>query len=115
MEFLRRLFGLGGSAAGGPSRDATGLYFYVRSHRCGEVIRVRLDRNNDLSLQEDGTYYVRKVVVGNECFDRMEAEFYFDSQRRLTHKEVSGGVFVDHDEYEAYEESKRAQAPSGGE
>lgn len=106
MDFLKRLFGLGG----GQPHDASGMYFYVRSHRCDEVVQVRIDRNNDLSLQDDfETYYARKIAVGTECFDRMEAEFYFDKNRRLTDKTVTGGVFVDYDDYVAYLEKKEAE------
>ncbi len=110
MEFLKRLLGLGGESGKRQSHDPSGLYFYVRCHRCGEVLQVRLDRNNDLSLQDDfSSYYARKVMVGTGCFSRMEAEFYFDTSRRLTAKEVSGGVFVEYEDYAAYQESKRAQ------
>lgn len=108
MDFLKRLLGLGGK--GGPSSDPSGLYFYVRSNLSGEVIQVRLDRNNDLSLQDDySSYYARKIIVGTKSFQRMEAEFYFDKDRRLTAKEVSGGVFVDYDDYVAYQEAEQAK------
>ena len=50
MDFLKRLFG-GGGASG---EDSAGLYYYVKPKGCDEVVRVRINRNNDLSLDDDG-------------------------------------------------------------
>lgn len=94
MNFLRRLLGGGGSSA-----NDRGLYFYIRSRRSGEVVRVRLDPWNDLTPDYDNGkvtgYYARKVAVGTRDFERMEAEFGFDSNRKLLDKSVTAGEFVD--------------------
>lgn len=99
MDFLKRLFG-GGRRSGG---DAEGLYFYVRAQRTGEVIQVRIHRFNDLSLMDsDGGYFTRKVIVGTKSFDRLEAEFYFDRNRKFVSCDVTGGELVEREDYEAY-------------
>ncbi len=100
--------------SGNPNRPGAdgGLYYYVKSHRCDEVIRIRINPMNDLSKrdnergEEGDDLFARKVVVGRKCFDRMEAEFIFDKDRRLKHKEVMGGVFVDTEAYAQYQESQ---------
>lgn len=75
--------------------------FTVRCHRCGELISGRANLHNELSVDygEDGkleNYYVRKVLMGEErCFQRIEVELFFDKDRRLTHKEIQGGLFVE--------------------
>lgn len=98
MNFLKRLFG-GGSRGG----DQDALYIYVRSARTGEVIRVRIHRYNDLSQNEEGEgYHVRKVVVGEKSFDRIEAHLNFDAKRHLIGGDVTGGELVDEAAYEAY-------------
>lgn len=98
MNFLKRL--LGGGGAGG---DQDGVYFYVRVKRTGEVIRLRLHRFNDLSMSDDGeSYYVRKLIVGQRSFDRIEAEFSFDKNRRFVAAEITGGELVDQADYEQY-------------
>lgn len=102
------------SALGGrpPAHKDNGLYFYVRAHRCDEVIQVRLNLMNDLSHrdtesgEESKDFWVHKTIVGRKCYDRMEADFTFDENRKLTHKEVRGGVFVDEAAYRAYQESQ---------
>jgi hypothetical protein len=112
MNFLKRLFGGGESAGGRQAGDSKGIYFYIRSNRCDEVIQLRLDRANDLSIQDYSplTYYTRKLVVGTKCFDRMEAEFTFDSNRQLIDKSVQGGEFVEYEDYQAYTEREAAKA-----
>jgi hypothetical protein len=103
MSFLRRLFGGGG----GPSRDG-GMYYYLRSKRSGEIVQIRLDLNQ-LSPEYDGArvigYFTNKTAVGQRSFERMEAEFHFDSNKRLTDKSVSGGEFVTRDDWLAQQEN----------
>ena len=98
MSFLKRLFG-----GGGKPGDPEGMYFYIRAPKTGEVIRVRLNRSNDLSLTEDmAGYFARKVIVGQKSFERIEAYFQFDKNRRFVTANVTGGELVERDEYEAY-------------
>jgi hypothetical protein len=88
------------------------MYFYVRASRTGEVIQVRLHRYNDLTLSDDEqNYFVRKLIVGHESFDRLEADFTFDKNRRLISCEVDGGEQVDRAAYDAY---LAQEAPSAG-
>ncbi len=80
MNFLKRIFG----ASGGISGDV-GLYYYVKPKGCDEVVRVRINRNNDLSIADDGkTLWVRKVVQGTKCFQTAELSLYFNQSRQLT-------------------------------
>jgi hypothetical protein len=100
MDFLKRLLGGGQS---GPGRDKDGMYFYIRNEQTGETVQVRLHRYNDLSLADDGqNYRVRKVIVGEKSFHRLEAEFTFDKNRSLVGCDVEGGQLVDRKAYETY-------------
>lgn len=109
MNFLKRLFG-GGNRGG----DQGALFVYVRSARTGEVIRVRIHRYNDLSQNEAGDgYHVRKVVVGEKSFDRIEAHLSFDAKRHLIGGDVTGGDLVDEAAYEAYLTGRSGGATSG--
>lgn len=73
----------------------------VKCKRCGEQIRARVDLRNDLSTEygADGgilSYYCRKVLVGEKlCFQQIEVELTFDSNRQLVSREIKGGEFVD--------------------
>jgi hypothetical protein len=94
MGFLKNLFG------GGSARPEKRYYtFKVKCNRCGEVIEGRVDLDNDLSLEyeDDSTYYiVRKGLIGNNrCFQQIEVEMKFNSDRQLIEQQAQGGKFVE--------------------
>lgn len=103
MDFFRRLFG-GSQQSQGSEGDRAGLYFYVRPTGCREVVRVRIDRNNDISLSDNGQYFVYKTVRGSsyKCARSAELRLFFDAQRRLQNTEVAGGDLVTQEDYEAW-------------
>jgi hypothetical protein len=93
MNLLQKLFG-------GPSAKPEKRYFTysVKCLRCGEVVEGRVDLDNDLSVEyEDGgdVFYARKGLMGDgKCFQRMEVEFKFSSNRELIEKQITGGEFI---------------------
>ncbi len=105
MDFLKRIFS---GADADQSADRDGLYYYVKASRTGEVIQVRLNRANDLSLTDDGNYFARKLIVGQRSFDRIEAEFFFDRNRRLISADMTGGELVEKADYDAYQAQQSA-------
>ena len=41
-------------------------------------------------------YLCRKTMMGDQgCFQRIEVELFFDAQRRLVDRSITGGEFVD--------------------
>lgn len=106
MNFLKKLFG--GSSAG--DRDGSGMYFYVKLLRCEDIIRVRVDMNNELSLNDDATgYWVRKMVSGsNYKCSHAELNVYFDMNRKLQNSEVQGGQLVKREDYESWTSKQQA-------
>ena|SRR5579862_1487476 len=81
--------------------DDRGIYYYVRCKRCGEIIRVRIDPMNDMSWNDDNSaLFVRKVMVGKRCYNRIEGEFEYDKNRKLTNSKIDGGDLVDVQAYE---------------
>jgi hypothetical protein len=94
MSFLKNLF------SGGPKKPEKKYYvFQVKCRRCGEIIEGRVDLDNDLSVEYEGNnnvYYGRKVLMGNnKCFQQIEVELKFTSDRQLIEREVRGGTFVE--------------------
>jgi hypothetical protein len=94
MGFLKKLF------SSEPTKPEKRYYtFQVKCNRCGETIEGRVDLDNDLSLEYEGdrTYYiVRKGLIGNNrCFQQIEVEMKFTSERELIEKQVQGGKFVE--------------------
>jgi len=94
MSFLKNLFG--GTSAKPEKRYYT---LSVKCNRCGEVIEGRVDLDNDLSLEYEGDstfYIVRKGLIGNNrCFQQIEVEMKFASDRTLIEQQAQGGKFVE--------------------
>jgi hypothetical protein len=110
---------LGRMFAGSPRTGSdVGLYYYVRCHFCKEVVRVRLNPMNDFSHPENengetsDNFFARKVIVGQKCYRRMEAEFLFDRDKKLIKQEVTGGVFVSEKEFLDYQLTEAANKPT---
>lgn len=106
MGFLKRLFGGGGQAF-----QASGMYFYIRSRRSGEIIELRLDMNQltpEYENERVSGYFTRKTLVGQRSFERLEADFHFDPQKRLVEQSVTGGEFVTREDYVAQQEGDSA-------
>jgi hypothetical protein len=95
LDFLKKLFG-GGGGGGGRSGSDGGLYIQVKCDACGEVIRARISPTSELSLTDDSkTYFVRKVLVGQQCFRSIEVELrYSDLRGTEVGREVRGGTSV---------------------
>jgi len=91
MGFFKKLFG------SGTSSSSSDFYtFNVRCNRCGETIEGRVNLSNDLSMDDEGGYHVRKVLMGSgHCFQQIDVELKFDASKQLLEKQVNGGKFVD--------------------
>jgi hypothetical protein len=114
MNFFKRLANLftGGGRTGSDERM---LSIYLLSRRCNEPLIGQIDRLNELSQSEedaDGAYYARKVfrTSGRQrCFDQVEVELWFDTNKRVIRHEVTGGRWLEAAEYE--QELARFNAP----
>ncbi len=96
MGFWQKLFG----SKEKPYVDETGIYFYARCDHCGTIVRVRANRQSNLS-RNNGGFVWHKTIVDNRCFRRMQAVVHFDGRYAITSTELSGGVFVTEEEYKA--------------
>lgn len=112
MSFFKRLLGGLSGGRGAQSADGAGgnaFWIYVQCAACGEKIRVRVNREHDLSPEFDGesdtadSYHSNKEIVGQRCFRRIHVELTFDRQKRITEQQISGGHFITREEYEADE------------
>ncbi|MBZ0298722.1 MAG: hypothetical protein K8J31_03230 [Anaerolineae bacterium] len=110
MNFLKKLFG---GDTSGVERDNRSVYFYVQPLRCEDVLRVRIDLHNDLSLRDDNNgYWVRKLASGaNYKCNQVELTVYFDANRRIDMEstEIQGGKIVDRAAYDAWVERQPAE------
>lgn len=91
MGFLKKLFG------GGPASPGSDFYtFNVRCNRCGEAIEGKVNLANDLSIDDEGGYVARKVLMGSgHCFQQIEVILHYDAEKKLQEREINGGKFVE--------------------
>ncbi len=102
MSFLKKLADMFS-----PPRSPSDYAYWVtvRCSRCGEEIRSRVDLRNDLSIEygDNGavTYFCRKGLVGEKCYQQIEVEMTFDANHKLIEQSIQGGKFITQEEYEA--------------
>jgi hypothetical protein len=99
MGILDKLASLFGAKPGAGADDA--IHIYVECERCKSKVHVRLDRRHDISVREEGGYFVRKEIMDSKCFRLMAAEITFDSAYRVQRQEVHGGRFLTEAEFES--------------
>lgn len=108
MGFFRRLFG-GGAATG----EDRALHLYVKCNRCGSGVHVRVDLNNDLSLDDEGEdgdgYLLAKEVMDDRCFRLMRAEVRFNARKQEVSRQIEGGTFITAEAYEALRAERAAK------
>lgn len=103
LDTLRRLFT---GTPSGTQGDPYGLWFHFRCDQCGGVVRIRVDRRNDLNREEGpGTFLLRKEVMDNSCFQLMHASIWLDSRYEVVSADVSGGELISKEEYEAAQQA----------
>ena len=107
MSFLKKI---ASAIIGGGNTETGNVHWeYVRCSRCKEQIAVRVDLRNELTPQYDsseGVYYVRKGIVGGgetRCYRTIEVELYFNSDRQLVSRYITGGEFITEDEFHTQE------------
>jgi hypothetical protein len=91
LSWVSRLFG--GSRQ--PAANG-GVYIRVKCDACGEIVQGRINPTSELSQLDEGGYFVRKVLVGRQCFRPIEVQLrYSDLGRHELSREVKGGVSVE--------------------
>jgi len=108
MSFLRRLFGSDDSSqpAGG---DDDGFFLYVQCDQCGAKVRLRVHKQHELNVTDDGYVWV-KTIIDNRCFRPMQTVAHFDRNYNMVSYELEGGRYISRAEYEAPDESHSTES-----
>jgi hypothetical protein len=103
MGFLKKLLG------GGSGRQDDGIYAYIKLDRSGEIVRLRLTVGYEISRNDEGVFFTRKLVMGSRSFEKAEATLYFDDRYRITGADISGGELADESDWQAQEDAKASE------
>ena len=106
MGFLKKLFG--GSDSKKEYVDKQGIYFYIQCNNCGTAVRVRADKQYDLS-NDDGNYTWHKTIIDNKCFRPMETVVNLNSNYDVTNAEIEGGRYITEEEFHKIEKEAAVQ------
>jgi len=99
-----------------PAAETCSRYYYVRCHRCHEIIRARIDLRNELSpeygegLKATGYTYCKVLIGSKRCFQPIEVTMTFDGRHNMLSCQVAGGDLVGEEEYR---QSLETDSPSG--
>jgi hypothetical protein len=116
VSFLRKLFG-GSDPASYAEDSGSVLWLYVECAKCGERLRIRVNKANDLSIASDTSdditedsedenspssgYLLKKEILGNNCPRLMYVRASFDSHKRLLEMTAENCRLLTREEYEA--------------
>jgi hypothetical protein len=109
MGFLKKLFG-GGDKKPSEYVDTRGVYFYVRCDNCGTIVKLRADKEYDLSRQEDGFIW-HKTIVDNSCFRSIPTVVILDGNYDVVSAEISGGEYVTEEAYNSFLQAREGVLP----
>jgi hypothetical protein len=76
------------------------ISFDIRCGKCGEKIKVMVNKNTDLQDQyldegETGVAYtLRKEAMDDKCFSLMTITAEFNKNKDLLNKDIAGGEFI---------------------
>ncbi|HPT83753.1 MAG TPA: hypothetical protein PLM25_07675, partial [Limnochordia bacterium] len=84
----------------------TAVWIYVQCGKCGEKIPVRLRTTSELQRREGpdaqlgpGMFFVRKTIVGSQCYQRIEAAVEFDFKYDVVDSKVVNGRLITYEEF----------------
>lgn len=78
--------------------DKGALYLYFQCVKCGEKIRIRVNKQTDLQYS-DGLYYLNKEILGNRCPNLIFASLKIDPRYQIISAEVERGKLISEEEY----------------
>ena len=110
MSFFKRIVSsLRGGSSGSSGSGDKGFFVYVRISRSGEVVRLRLRPGYDISQDDSGRPFTRKLIIGQRSFDRCEAVIYFDKNYQVADSEFEGGELVSESEWNTQQSQQESQ------
>ncbi len=90
---MRAVFGLFRRQNPAFKDEPNALWVVVRTDRTGELIKVRLSKTSEMSLEGRG-YFVRKVLVGPKTLDQAVLEVSMNRAHKVLNVTVDGGSLL---------------------
>lgn len=86
-----------------PNRQGNLIPIYLRDNKCGENIKVLVRKSYDIQkIYEDGEkadYRLKKVVICNNCYNKIIVTIDFDRAYNIINTTIDGGKVITEKEY----------------
>ncbi|MBI2914793.1 MAG: hypothetical protein HYY08_02595 [Firmicutes bacterium] len=83
--------------------DRDAIWLYVRCNRCHEKIALRLRKSDEIQRNHGeggaGVFFVHKVAIGTQCFNRMDLHVEFGTDYSVTRHDLTGGTLLSAEDY----------------
>lgn len=100
MGFWKRLFSRKAKKRITPRLKGDFIPFVVKCDKCGEEIRINVNRRTDIQSlyaeagEKGAVYTLRKEILGRKCPNLINITVDFDRSYRIMSRNISGGKFI---------------------
>ena len=104
MGFWSKLFSRKAKKRRFPRLKGDFIPFAVKCDKCGEEIRININRRTDIQSlytepgEKGAVYTLRKEILGRKCPNLINITVDFDRHYRILSRNISGGKFISPEE-----------------
>jgi len=77
---------------------------YVEDNKCGNQMKLLFRKSYDIQKvykdDRDAAYEIKKVVVCDKCYNKIELHLEFDKKYNILNKEIESGKIINREEFE---------------
>ncbi|MFW6287157.1 MAG: hypothetical protein ACOC2J_00190 [bacterium] len=86
-----------------PVNQANLIHIYIQDKKCGEKIKILVRKSYDIQkiyeYGEEADYRLKKVVICNNCYNKINLTIDFDRRYNIINTEIDGGKIITENEY----------------
>lgn len=95
INFLKNIFK--------PANHGNLINLYLKDNKCGEKIKLILRKSYDIQRiyedSEEADYRLSKVVICNNCYNKINLKIDFDRRYNIINKEIDKGELITEEEF----------------
>ena len=86
-----------------PVNNTNLLEIYLQDKKCKEKIKLLVRKSYDIQRiyekDQDADYRLRKVVICNNCYNKINLEIDYNKKYNIINSEIDGGELITKEEY----------------
>ena len=84
-------------------RQKKTIKIYLKDNKCGEKIKLVLRKGYDIVSeygdQKEAAFSIKKMVICNNCYNKIELYIEFDKYYDIINKEIKNGQLLTEEEF----------------